>query len=147
MIREYLNFSKKIKIISNSIPIFKDLKKNIWKYYKKYSYANRINILINNYLVKMNTEIKCDDCGKMVKYKNLIRTYCTAEGFWYGCTDEYKLICKDGCEFNLDCGCLFKSKYYNHENKYLECFCSKCNKNSIKKLYWKGKNIYDFVHN
>ena len=138
MIEEYLNFSEKINILSNKIPILKDLKLHVWKYYKKYSYANQINNQIKKYLVKMNTEINCNDCGKKVKYKNLIKTYCNAEGFWYGYSDENKYICKEGCEFKLDCGCSFKSKYYNHVNKHLKCFCDNCNK--------KYKNALDCVN-
>ncbi len=83
---------------------------------------------------------KCYECSKYIWLENLIELE--------ACTDScyYKLVCKSGCEFILDCGCKYKVPCpYRLDDKYINILCYKCNIITSKSLFWYGLSRYEYI--
>ena len=83
---------------------------------------------------------KCYECSKYTWLSNLIDIEACADSCCY------KMVCKSGCNFILDCGCKYKiSCPYTLSDQYIHILCYKCNKTTLKELFWYGLSRYEYM--
>ena len=92
---------------------------------------------------------------KSIKYLHIFKCYECSKYTWLSklidieaCADSccYKMVCKSGCNFILDCGCNYKiSCPYTLSDQYVHILCYKCNKTTLKELFWYGLSRYEYM--
>lgn len=101
-----------------------------------------INNLIYKY-IKYHKQLyifKCDECYKYNWLENLIELEACADSCCY------KMVCKNSCNFILDCGCKYKVySPYKLSDRYIHILCYKCNKLTLKELVWNGLSRIEYM--
>jgi len=135
-IEEYINFSIKYKIlVGNYLPI--EMKRYIWNIYLKMISLDKICAFIQRNIKQ------CEDC-----YSNRLPM---SLKYHEACTESvvdnykccYKLTCKNGCKFVLNCGCIkhiLPDELYN-STKIVVC----CNITNNLNLTWWGLTIREYL--
>jgi hypothetical protein len=148
---EYIkNFSECFDILNNMVDVEcrlpMELKNYIWNIYK-YEYE-RAMFTIGNFIFKqLRTCRDCktihNDSNKLIKLP--LSQYC--DSGWENHLYSYKRVCREGCVFNLNCGC--KSTIqdpYNLMSNNINIIC--CNQNTRFDLCWSDKYCNEHViHN
>lgn len=148
---EYIkNFSECFDILNNMVDVEcrlpMELKNYIWNIYK-YEYE-RAMFTIGNFIFKqLRTCRDCktihNDSNKLIKLP--LSQYC--DSGWENHLYSYKRVCREGCVFNLNCGCKSTIRdHYNLMSDNINIIC--CNQNTRFDLCWSDKYCNEHViHN
>ena len=148
--KDIKNFSECFDILNNMVNVEcrlpMELKNYIWNIYK-YEYECAMFTIGNFIFKQLRTCRDCktihNDSNKLIKLP--LSQYC--DSGWENHLYSYKRVCREGCVFNLNCGCKSTIRdHYNLMSDNINIIC--CNQNTRFDLCWSDKYCNEHViHN